>query len=386
MRVLHVITGLQVGGAELMLERLVSRRALVAAEPEVASLTTLGPVGERLRAAGVPVHVLGSTRGPEPRLLLRLVRLLRERRPAVVQSWMYHADLVAGLAGRLTGTPVVWGLHNGDPDPATTPARTRWVVRACALASRFLPRRIVSCSQRALEIHRGLGYDATKFVVIYNGFDTTRFAPNGAARVEVRRELGLPSEALLVGMVGRFHPQKDHRTFIEAARLLCAGHPTLRFILCGNGLDATNAQLVSWLDSAGVRGRFLLLGRREDVPRLTAAFDVAASSSSSEAFPSVLVEAMACGVPCVTTDVGDATLILGGYGEVVPPRDPARLAAAIDRTLNLPAEERSRRGADGRLHVVTRFGLDTAVRRYAALHREVASNQGTTVLNHTDGG
>src|SRR5438067_275334 len=201
LRVLHVITGLEVGGAELVLLRLLSRRSLVDAEAEVVSLTTLGPVGERMRARGVRVDALGFRRGlPDPRQIVRLAALFRERRPQVIQSWMYHADLVAGIAARLLSrTPIAWGVRNGDLDPAQTSRLTRWTVRACAATSRFLPDRIVTCSQRARTIHEHLGYDASRFTVIPNGFDTSAFRPDPAASAEVRAELAIGQDELVIG-------------------------------------------------------------------------------------------------------------------------------------------------------------------------------------------
>lgn len=177
-RIAHIITGLEVGGAESMLQKLLAATDRSAFEPLVISLTTDGPVGDRIKGLGIPVRALGmSRRAPSPGIVLQLAWLLR-RQAEIVQTWMYHADLVGGLAGRLAGIPVVWGLRHSELDPRIYRKRTVWVQKACAILSRSIPRRIVSCSHVGRQVHEALGYDADKFVDIPNGFELDRFAPS----------------------------------------------------------------------------------------------------------------------------------------------------------------------------------------------------------------
>ena len=399
MKVTHVITDLHTGGAETMLYRLLRYSDTAEFEHRVISMVDIGAIGEKIRALGVPVRSLGMRRGlPDPMGVLRLARWLREDPPDVMQTWMYQADLVGGLAAKLAGGgPVAWGIHSAYLDPRSVKRTKIWTVRVCALSSGWLPTRIVCCSEASREVHAKLGYPKKKMLTIPNGSDLSAFKPDPEARSAVRRELGLREETPLVGFVARFDDNaaaprelrqpalrrstksrlaspKDHHTFIRAAALLHARVHDANFVLCGDGITWQNAQLVEWIDAAGLRSHCHLLGRRLDMPRLTAALDVAASSSAySEAWPLVLGEAMACGVPCAVTDVGDSALIVGDTGRVVPPKDPAALANAWQELLTLPPGVRTRMGLAARRRMEEHFALTSAVAKYEGLYRELAA-------------
>jgi glycosyltransferase involved in cell wall biosynthesis len=368
---MHIITGLDTGGAETMLYRLLSRMDRDAFRPEVISLTDVGAVGGQIAALGITVHGLGMRRGfPDPLGVLRLAHWLRQARPRLVQTWLYHGDLVGGLANLLgPRVPLAWNIRNLHLRPEMTKASTLWTAKACARLSRLLPERIVCCSQAAGRLHAGLGYAEERMRIIPNGFQLDAFAPDPRAYREVRAELGLAPDALLIGLVARWDPVKDHRNFVEAAALLHAAHPAVHFLLCGAGIDGDNPDLAGWIERAGLEERFHLLGRREDMPRINAALDLATLASSSEAFPNVVGEAMACGVPCVATDVGDAALIVGDTGRVVPPRDPEALSRGWQALLALGPEGRRRLGARARRRIEAEFELGAIVGRYEALYR-----------------
>ena len=376
MKLTHVISGLSTGGAEMMLYKLLSVADRNRDELNVISLTDVGPLGERIKTLGVRVEALGMARG---RLgltgLLRLSRWLRQSPPHVVQTWMYHADLIGGLAAKLGGrVPVVWGIRNSTLGRQTKKS-TVLTVKACARISRWIPTKIVCCSSVARALHEQMGYHAAKMLVIPNGFDLSSFKPADGARSSLREELGLPQDAILIGFVARFDPQKDHQNFIQAARLLLARLPDVHFVLCGDGINRDNHQLSASLTEAGIEAWFHLLGRRDDVPRITAALDIATCASAyGEAFPNVLGEAMACGVPCVATDVGDSALIIADTGRVVPPKDPQRLAGALNWMVELGAEGRSQLGAKARRRIRENFDLSVIRDRYEALYREVAEH------------
>ncbi|WP_295889009.1 glycosyltransferase [uncultured Thiohalocapsa sp.] len=376
MRVAHVITGLGVGGAETMLFRLLSMLPRGDFDPMVLSLSPPGPMGERIAGLDVPVLSLGmSNRLPQPRALARLARELRRFRPDVVQTWMYHADLLGGVAARLTtSATVVWGLHNSTLDPVRTPWSTRAVVAACARLSRRLPHCILSCSEVARGVHTALGYDAERVIVIPNGFDLGAFRPSAADHAAVRAELGLAAATVLVGLVARWDPQKDHASFIGAAAHVARQHPAIHFLLVGTAVDEANAALSDLVAGTGFAERFHLLGERADVPRLMAALDVAVSAAAyGEAFPLVIGEAMASGVPCVVTDVGDSAVMVGATGRVVPPREPVALAAALRDLLALTPEQRRELGASARARVGAEYDLTAVAGRYADLYRSLVA-------------
>lgn len=374
--ILYVITGLFRGGAELMLYRLLSRMDRTRFTPQVVSLLEHGPISRKIQALGIPVRSLGMKEGiPNPVVVLRLARWLRQDPPDMMQTWMYHADLVGGLAARLVGNiPVAWGIRHSDLSSETSSRLTHLTVKTCALLSHWLPDHIVCCSEAARQYHTAIGYAAEKMVVIPNGYDVETFRPDLVARASVRKVLGVSEDAPIIGMVARFDPQKDHRTFVRAAQLLHRDRPDAHFLLCGMEVTWENQELARWIDDAGLRTHCHLLGRRDDdIANVTAALDIASLSSSyGEGFPNVVSEAMCCGVPCVVTDVGDAALIVGQTGIVVPPRNPEALAAAWRTMLEMGCEGRRPMGIAARQRIRERFDIAEIAGRYEHLFEELA--------------
>lgn len=378
--VLHVTTGLSVGGAEVMLHELLRETIskTSANGPPGAAVVSLvggGPLRERIEGLGVPVYELGMRRGrPTPAALWRLARLCGRLGPDVIQGWMYHGNLAATLAAALSPgrTPVVWGVHNSIDDLAAEKRMTAATVRLGARLS-ARPRRIVYVSRASADQHEAIGYRPDRRAVIPNGFDLGRLRPDAGAYASVRAGLGIPKDAPLVGLIARYHPMKDHANFLDAAGLLAKRDRTVRFVLAGTGVDASNGELAARISEPGLRGRVHLLGERDDVYRITAALDVAASASAwGEAFPMVVGEAMACGVPCVVTDVGDSAWLVGDTGLVVPPRDPVALAAAWEELLRMDRASRTSLGERARARISSNFSLSEITRRYNALYAEVA--------------
>ncbi|HST55725.1 MAG TPA: glycosyltransferase [Solirubrobacteraceae bacterium] len=372
-RVTHVISGLELGGAEMMLYKLLSSIDRARFEPEVISLSSFGPLTSRIAALGIPVSALGMSRGRvQLRPLGRLARRVAGERTHVVHTWMYHADLLGGALARALGDArVLWGVR-GSLDPRLSKRSAQLVARACAATSHRVPDRIVSCSQRLLEMHADLGYARERMLVIPNGFDLSWFRPEPARRVAMRACLGVGERELLVGVIGRFHPQKDHRSFVEAAGVVASARPDARFLLCGPGVDGENRELMGWISAAGIADRCVLTGALEDPRGALNALDLLVCSSSfGEGFPNVLGEAMACGVPCVTTDVGDAAAIVADTGRVVGVSDPDALAHEILALLELSSEERARLAGAARSRVEEQFELASVTRRFEELYLEV---------------
>lgn len=384
MKITHVITGLSMGGAQMMLYKLLSHMDRNAFAAEVIPLADVGPLDKKIRALGVPVRSLGMRPGvPNPLGVYKLARWLRQDPPHLIQTWLYHADLVGGLAARLAGgIPVAWNIRHSNLGAARTKRVTSLTVKACARLSRWLPERIVCCSESSRKVHTGAGYAGGEMVVIPNGFDLAAFRPDPAARLSVRHELGISGEAPLIGLVGRFDAQKDHCTFVKAAARLHANLPEVHFLLCGQEITWDNAQLRRWITAADLPDRYHLLGTRDDIPRLTAALDIATTTSAyGEGFPNVIGEAMTCGVPCVVTDVGDSARIVDDTGRVVPPRDPRALADAWRALLALGPEGRTQLGLAARRRVEQHFSLPVIVDRYQRLYEELARESKTPDKN-----
>lgn len=373
-----IITNLATGGAETMLLKLLQQLDRNRFTPTVISLMGVGEIGPRISALGIPVHDLGMQRGvlPGPVVMWRLVQLLRKSKPDVVHTWMYHSDLLGGVAARLLGCKrVVWGIRHSNLSPAENKHTTLWVVKLCAALSKVVPTFILSCSHRASEVHAAVGYAANKLHVIPNGFDLHQFVPDSSARISVRSELGLSSDAPLVGLVARYDSQKNHVGFVEAAALLHARMPQVQFVLAGQNVDGSNTVLVDAIAQKGLQQHVHLLGRRSDIPRLMASFDVLASSSHGEAFPNVLGEAMACGVPCVVTDVGDSAEIVGNTGRVVSAGDMASLANGLFDVLALPVVQRAALGEQARLRVAVEYDISHVAALYMAFYERVMAEK-----------
>jgi glycosyltransferase involved in cell wall biosynthesis len=371
---MHVITTLGPAGAETMLCRIASGMDRTRFENEVVSLTCILDLAERMASIGVRVRSLGmKTSVPNPLLVMRLAKWIRDSKPDVIHTWMCHANLVGALAARLAGNiPVIWGIHQSVLDPRVDKARTIFVNRACALLSGKWPARIISCSQASMRTHKELGYAAEKLEVIPNGFDLKQFKPDPTARASLRDELGVPARTPLIGMAARFHPDKDHRNFIQAAEQLHKQIPESHFLLCGLDITWQNQELRGWIEAAGIRGCCHLLGVREDMSRLFSGMDIATTASRSEAFPIVIGEAMACGTPCVVTDVGDSALIVGKTGTVVAPGNPDALAAAWRKLIEAGLGARHRLGMAARNRVQQHFALPAVVERYQAIYTRPA--------------
>lgn len=370
--IVHLITGLSIGGAEIALFRLVERLNRKTFRSQVISMTSIGVIGEAIKTLGIPVLALGMIPGrPDPLALLRLAAWLRQNKPDLIQTWLYHADLLglfaSGLAGR---PPVVWNLRASDMDMSQYRRLSSWTVRACARLSRK-PRAVIVNSQAGRRYHEQIGYRPRRWVLIPNGIDTNQFKPDGAAKVSVRQELGLESTALLIGYVARFDPMKDHETFLRGARNLLETNPEVHFMLCGSDVNADNPTIASLVESLGIKQHVHLLGRREDIPRLTAALDIACSASVSEGFPNVVAEAMACGVPSVVTDVGDSAMIVGETGLVVPSKDPRALAKAWLELIQMGSDERVALGLAARRRVEEHYNLPQIVSQYQKLYEEL---------------
>jgi len=366
-KVAHLITGLETGGAERLLARLVARTDRARFESIVISMTGPGTIGPLIEASGVRVHTLGMRRGiADPRAVLRLRRILADYRPAVLQTWMYHADLLGLLARGLGWAPhLVWCV-------VCTESVGTSVVRRLLGWGSARPDAVVSVSRAGQRLHEALGYRPRRWAYIPTGFDTERLVPDPALRRRQRAALGLGDAVVAIAIPARYHPMKDHATFLAAAGRLAPRLREARFVLIGKGSEPGNRELCEQIERHALGERVVLLGERGDIDALYGTFDIVTLSSAyGEGFPLVLGEAMSCGVPCVATDVGDCGAVIGDPAAVVPPRDPAALADAWERLARLPAAARAAQGAAARARIVEHFRLDSVVARYEALYDEI---------------
>ena len=371
-RIVHVITGTGVGGAENQLLRLIGgsspgfRHTVVSLEPE-------GPLAEAMRRAGAEVVSLGLKPGPAALFhgVPALAKILRRKKPDLVQAWMYHANLLAQMAAFVSKTgPMVWGIRCTDMDPAQYGRATRLVMGACAKLSN-LPRLVVANSKAGAGFHVAGGYPAAKMRVVPNGFDSETFLPDQGLRASARSELGLGEDHLVAGMVARFDPMKDFPGFLRAAEEVAAKEPRARFILLGKNVSPDNPALAG-ADRGALAGRMFLLDRREDVPRWLNAMDLhVLSSAFGEGFSNAIGEAMACGLPNLATDVGDNAFLVGDCGRIVPPGRPGDMAGAMLDLFAMDNEARLALGQRARQRILENFSLASMVAATEEIYREL---------------
>jgi len=366
MKILHLITTLEIGGAELMLYRLLSGLDQNNCTSSVVSLIRSGPVGKKIASLGVPVSDLGLKKGDiSPRAFFKFRKVLSDTKPDILQTWLYHSDFLGLLAVKTSKVKkIVWNVRSSPRKFRQYKKKTALIVRLCSLLSGF-PDAVIINSDYSKKAHLRIGYHPKRFKVIYNGFDLNLFKPDTYAYQKFRHEMGIPEDSLCLGMIARFEPMKDHLNFFKAAKIIHKKMPAVRFVLCGDGINEKNPSIAGWVKESGIDASYVyLLGLRRDVSSIMAALDIVALPSASEGFPNVVGEAMACGAPCVVKDVGDSALIVGNTGKVVPHSDPEAFASGVLDLLSLSANQRQMLGKQSRGRIQARYSIDSIIQAY----------------------
>jgi glycosyltransferase involved in cell wall biosynthesis len=372
LRIAFVTSGLGVGGAETSLITLVRALHERGFTTLVLSLRDDGPMGAELRRYGVTVVGCAMHRNPV-RGWHTAVSELRSFAPELVQGWMYHGNLFASLLCQRVAPipPAVWGVRHHLLRMRDESISTRAAIRV-ARVLQLHPALVIFNSEAGCCSHAALGFARHPSLVIPNGIDTTRFLPSEEARREWRTGWGFGDREFVVGWVARFHPAKDAATFLRACRLLAERHKDLRIVMAGTGIDAPNGALATLLNANVLNARVRLLGPVDAVERLYPALDLLVLTSRTEALPNVLLEAMASGVPCVATDVGDCAKIIADTRCIAPVGDAARIADAVTRFVSMSPSERAACGDAARHRVHEGYGVARSVGRYVDAYRSVA--------------
>ena len=383
-KVMHVITTISVGGAEKMLHRLLQRNDPDRFAPRI--LTLMPPhesMSEQWRPLNIPTYSLNLRQAqlPAPSAIVKLSRILREVQPDLVQAWMYHGNLAATVGAWLAGWrgPILWNVRHSLHDIRYEKTMARWVIRLNALLSSRAGA-IVYNAQTSIDQHEAFGFARNSSLLIPNGFDCDLYRPRPEQRARLRAELGIDESAPLIGMIARYHPMKDPINLLDALKFLDGAMSNAQLVIAGSYFDHDNAEIVGAIAERGLQNRVKLLGRREDIPQLLAALDVVAMPSGwGEGFPNAIGEAMAVGVPCVATNIGDAAVVVGEHGIVVPPRDSQALAAGLAELLSLAPAARQALGEAARRRIKTHFQIDTIVNQYRELHELFAAPTDTSI-------
>lgn len=379
LKIAHLITSLNTGGAETALLRLVSKMDRGRFGNAVFSIMGEGSIAGPVRESGIPVYCAGFSRSfPNPFLLSKLIRRIRAFQPDVIQTWLYHADFLGSIASRLgVDAKVVWNLRCSELGPGDASWSLRRLIGLLARWSYNIPTAVIVNSRSGKEYHEAIGYRPARWELIPNGFDISRYSPSDAARMCARELLGIDGSTPLVGIVGRSHPMKDHALFLEGASILIKTVPDCRFALVGKGLDKNNRDLMGRVESLGLADTVSLMGEQSGVAGIMAAFDVGAlTSRSGEGFPNVVAEMMACAIPCVVTDVGDSAEIVGEFGAVVGRGDAVALAREWGRLLAMPREGRIKLGEGARERIANHYSIERVVAQYERLYESVAARRG----------
>lgn len=358
-KVLHIITGLNDGGAEGALFRLI-QHTKYEIEHTVVSLTGAGKYKALLEAEGIRVECLEFGKFNFIARFYRLILIIRTKRADAVQTWLYHADLLGGLACFFTKQKnLFWGIRQADFDIKAIKWPMRVVMSACAFFSKVLPKAHITCATAAVSSHQKIGYSG-EFVVIPNGYDLEKLSPQPSHR-ETLLGPNISERQLIFGMVARFDPAKDHANLLNAfAVLLDNTNENCKLLLVGKGCDTENATLTTKIRELGIEPHVILLGQSDNISLVMSCLDFHVLSSEYEGFPNVIAEAMSCGVPCISTAVGDAHLIIGDAGWLVPAKNRELLAQAmIDATkLRLDLQSWDKLKERCRQRIQDNFSLD----------------------------
>ncbi len=366
--VFHLITELDIGGAQTALLRLLRELDRSRYSPTVACFYNGdSPLAQQIRALDIPVIDLGMTHKWRFDAFWRLYRLLRRERPAILHTWLFHANIPGRVLGRLAGVPIIISSER------TMGMESRWRYWLNRLTAP-LADRIVCVSQNVARFAaEAIGLPKDKLVVIPNGIPLAGFTPG--RNTDLRAALGLPTEALVIGSVARLDPVKDTHTLLQAFASLVHTHPEAHLLLVGDGPERTS--LEAYVVQQRLTGRVIFLGERKDVPALLQTMDIFALSSLWEGMPNVALEAQACALPVVATAVGGTPeLVVDGVtGLLVPPADPAALARAISTLLRDPDLRRTM-GQAGQQRVQEQFDITSTVEKTTALYETLLREKG----------
>ncbi len=373
LKILHIAPGLKLGGAEAVLKEVVSSSTDEFTHI-VVSLTTRGVYCHELQRLSVKVIALEINSWHQTISgIYRLAALLRAERPDVVQCWMYHANVFGGLITRaISDIPVIWSIHGPFEKSLTRPV-LKMIIRSSGILSTLLSDRVVCPSKSAIRTHEQIGFSRANWRLIRNGCNLKQFTlkpmHNGLERGQ-----SLQSKKFHIGVVARYDPYKDHETLFSALEYAADRSLDFTLTLVGNGMNDRNHELVRSLEKRSLLGMSKLLGERRDINQLMHSFDILVLPSVNEAFPVVLLEAMATGTPCVTTNVGDSADILGNLGWICKKRDPNELCTAIlDASAYWVSKAKWRKlQVDCRSKIATDFSSDRTHAEYTRLWREVS--------------
>lgn len=367
-KIVHIITGLNNGGAEAMLYKLLCETNQDKYNIEVISIMGFGVMGPLIEQLGIPIHCLNLNK--RKNLWAAMMAARQTCNDAdIIQCWMYHANIFGYMVNLFCRKKLIWGIRRGHLIKGKDKALTIMIAHICAKLSRKIDC-IIYCAQKSRLFHEAMGYYSGNALVIPNGFDLDSFYKDEDARAKFREREEIPQSALVIAFVGRYSPVKGYENFIKAFSLMNGVLVDRQVIaVCaGTGVDESNGELVELVESFGLSDNIRLLGRRSDIPDLLSSADIFVSASFTEAFSNAIGEAMACELPCIVTDVGDSAYIVEKAGIVLEDNEPEQLADGMCKLLSLSDEQRRALGCKARQRVQELFDIKVVVRQYEKLY------------------
>ena len=371
MKVLHIITGLGDGGAEHALFKICKYDVLN--KHIVVSLTGPGKYYSLLKKIGIKVYYLNFNFFSFIKFFF-LIKLIRTLKPDIVQTWLVHADFIGGIAARLSGkNNILWNIRYSNLEIDKAKLNTILIIKVLAFLSYFIPRTIITVSKRAKKIYEIAGYNSKIIKYIPNGYDLSILKVNKTEKINFRKKINYRNRIPLIGNVARFDPQKDHSNLLKALNLIKNKKKNFKCIFVGFNVDNKNIELLSNIKKLKLSNHIKLLGQKKKISEVMNAIDIhVLSSSYGEGFPNVIAESMACGTPCVVTDVGDSARIVGKTGWVVPSNNPKKLADAIEKALDEQSTLKwTKRCLNARLRIKENFSITNMINSYNKTWKKV---------------
>lgn len=375
MKILHVITSLNTGGAEMMLTKLVAASLSSNEVHIVISLMDKGTLGDQVSKYAELYSLDLKAGGLSIKSLINLYRIIKQEDPDIIQGWMYHANIASLLVNFILRKNLVWNVRQSLVDIKFEKRLTAILIRMSAFFSGYVDK-IIFNSHVSLSQHVKIGFSERNTVVIANGFDLDKFRPQSSEQIlAFKLKYGLPEDSKIFGHVARYHPMKNHIGFIYEISKILSDQPNLYCVMVGKGVSEVNVELVNAINNTNYPDRFIMIGERHDLENIYGVFDFIVSSSQwGEAFPNVIGESMACGTPCIVTDVGDSKHIVADLGFVYSPSLSEELNPYLNQCINMTTDEYLRLSILCRNHISKNYSINTIYKQYIQLYKNLLNH------------